>query len=75
MAKGASGRIVVQVEPLLKRELHSALALEGQTLKSWFVEAAEAYISGRSLLNGSYTKKLTSVDLCGKTISLTKNEF
>lgn len=53
MAKGQSGRIVVQVQPSLKRELHSVLALNGQTLKSWFIEAASQYISRRSSANGT----------------------
>lgn len=54
--KGESGRIVVQVQPLLKRELHSALALNGQTLKDWFIEAANTYLSNRNSTNGSNQK-------------------
>ncbi len=57
MAKGASGRVVVEVQPSLKRELHSALALDGQTLKSWFIEAANLYISRRGSANGSAALK------------------
>lgn len=51
MAKGSSGRIVVEIQPALKRELHSVLALDGQTLKSWFIEVANLYISNRSSVN------------------------
>lgn len=43
MAKGESGRIVIEVDPSLKRELYSALALSGSTLKDWFIRSAEAY--------------------------------
>jgi hypothetical protein len=43
MAKSESGRIVIEVDPLLKRELYVALALSGCTLKDWFVRSAEIY--------------------------------
>jgi hypothetical protein len=38
---GESGRIVVDVEPKLKRRIYSALSLSGGTLKDWFIKAAE----------------------------------
>jgi len=41
---GESGRVVVEIEPLLKRELHSALLKDGKTLKKWFVTQAEDYL-------------------------------
>lgn len=43
MARGESGRIVIEVDPTLKRELYAALALSGSTLKDWFVLTAESY--------------------------------
>lgn len=43
MAKSESGRIVIEVDPTLKRELYAALALSGYTLKDWFVRTAETY--------------------------------
>lgn len=43
MSRGSSGRVVVEVDPALKRELYSALALSGSTLKDWFVQSAETY--------------------------------
>lgn len=49
MSVGPSGRIVVEVEPELKRELHSALVKNGQTLKDWFVAQAEIFIESRQL--------------------------
>jgi hypothetical protein len=45
MPIGSSGRIVVEVEPELKRRLYAALALDQQHLKDWFLAVAEAYIS------------------------------
>ena len=44
MAKGDSGRIVIEIDPGLKRRLHSTLALKSQSLKDWFVDAANAYL-------------------------------
>jgi hypothetical protein len=40
MARGSSGRIVIDVDPEFKEELYHALALQGSTLKDWFVTKA-----------------------------------
>ena len=40
---GQSGRIVIDVEPGLKRQFYSALSLSGLTLKDWFIKAAAEY--------------------------------
>jgi hypothetical protein len=45
MPKGKSGRIVIEVDPNLKRKLYSALAGDNSTLKDWFLDAAESYIA------------------------------
>lgn len=44
MAQGNSGRIVVDVDPEFKRELYSALASRGSTLKEWFTTMAESLV-------------------------------
>jgi hypothetical protein len=46
MSKGDSGRIVIEVEPTLKRRLYSSLAMDGSTLKDWFIQCAENYLQG-----------------------------
>ena len=51
MPKGESGRLVIEVDPALKRRLYSALAIEGSTLKDWFIEVASAYINEREQPN------------------------
>jgi hypothetical protein len=43
MSRGDSGRIVVEVEPELKRRLYATLAVSSSTLKDWFIEAATRY--------------------------------
>jgi DNA (cytosine-5)-methyltransferase 1 len=40
---GESGRIVIDVEPELKRRLYAALSLSGSTLKDWFMKSAEEF--------------------------------
>jgi hypothetical protein len=47
MPKGSSGRVVVEVDPDLKRRLYSALAIESSTLKDWFIDAAKQYVAER----------------------------
>ena len=49
MAIGSSGRIVLEVEPELKRRLHSALRLDHKygSLKDWFIARAEEYMQAQ----------------------------
>jgi hypothetical protein len=51
MARGDSGRIVIEVEPEMKRRLYSALALSGSTLKDWFVEKAAEFCADAGQLS------------------------
>ena len=43
MARGDSGRIVIEVDPETKRQLYAALDLTGSTLKDWFVKRASDF--------------------------------
>ncbi len=45
MPKGESGRVVVEIDPDLKRHLYSALAIDNSTLKEWFIRAAKEYVA------------------------------
>jgi hypothetical protein len=45
MARGPSGRLVIEIDPNLKRDLHAALAAEGITLKDWFLHHVVGYIA------------------------------
>ena len=47
MAKGNSGRIVVELEPGFKRRLYGALAIDNLTLKEWLVDVATQYLAER----------------------------
>ena len=50
MSIGNSGRIVIEIEPDLKQELHKALRQEGLNLKAWFLENAEKFLAERGQL-------------------------
>ncbi|MEQ1963150.1 hypothetical protein ABLB69_08235 [Xenorhabdus khoisanae] len=57
MAKGESGRIVLEVDPELKKSLYSILAHEQQTLKDWFIDKAQKHIEEkRNELIKSFSK-------------------
>jgi hypothetical protein len=66
MSIGASGRIVIEIPPDLKRELYAALARDGVNLKWWFLRQAEEYLShgqqGRLALEAGSTRALPSTD-------------
>jgi hypothetical protein len=44
MSVGASGRIVLEVEPDFKKSLYARLDKEGLTLKQWFTMSATQYL-------------------------------
>jgi hypothetical protein len=46
MSIGSSGRIVIEVDPDVKRELYAALIRDGSTLKEWFLRNTQAYLLG-----------------------------
>jgi hypothetical protein len=43
--RGKSGRVVLEIDTTTKRRLYSKLAVEGLTLKDWFIQKAEAYLA------------------------------
>ncbi len=45
MARGKSGRIVLEIDPELKRNLYMALEKNQKTMKEWFVKEASELIS------------------------------
>jgi len=47
MARGPSGRLVVELEPDLKQQLYVALSLDGLTFKDWLTSEANRYIADR----------------------------
>ncbi len=51
MAKGSSGRIVVEIDPEIKLRLYGTLGKQGLTLKEWFLHSAEQYINEEAQLS------------------------
>ena len=47
MAKGSSGRLVIEIDPNLKQELYQALGDEGLNLKQWFLGNVADYLDRR----------------------------
>jgi len=48
MAVGSSGRVVVEIDPKLKKELYVALAKEGLNLKDWFLQNLDNFLDDQS---------------------------
>jgi len=46
MARGKSGRVVLEIDPNLKRNLYLELEKRQQTLKEWFVAEAKHMVYG-----------------------------
>ena len=49
--RGRSGRLVIEIDPQVKRTLYAKLATNGMTLKEWFLEVADRYIHDLSLIH------------------------
>jgi hypothetical protein len=50
MARGGSGRIVLEIDPSQKNDLYTALTKDGLTLKSWFLRQTSLYLRDRTQL-------------------------
>lgn len=44
MARSKSGRIVLEIDPILKKNLYLTLGKNEQTLKEWFVIVAREFV-------------------------------
>lgn len=45
MARGNSGRIVLEIDPKIKNKLYETLVKQNITLKGWFLLQCESYLS------------------------------
>lgn len=61
MSRGPSGRIVVEIDPELKRGLYTELARNRLTFKDWLITQVERYIS-ESLQPSLFAAELSSRD-------------
>lgn len=44
MARGTSGKIVLEIEPAEKEKLYSAVKRNGLTMKEWFLQQMDIYL-------------------------------
>jgi hypothetical protein len=51
VARGPSGRFVIDLEPEIKENMHTALAQDHTTLKDWFRARVESYLAERTQPN------------------------
>ena len=61
MVRGKSGRIVVEIDPILKSDLYEALREEGITLKEWFLRHTGSYLAQKaqpSLFNSVHAAEM-----------------
>lgn len=47
MSVSKSGRIVIIIDPGLKKKIYAALAQEQRTMKDWFIENAQQFIDNQ----------------------------
>jgi len=57
MAKGNSGRIVIEVEPEFKQELYDVLEKENLKLKHWFIANAQFFLKNRSQMSLDFVRE------------------
>ena len=56
MARGTSGRIVIEIDPETKQELYEQLEKENSNMKAWFLAHVENFLKGKQQLTPvSYT--------------------
>ncbi|GAB4398481.1 MAG: hypothetical protein OHK0048_10320 [Rhodoferax sp.] len=50
MSIGSSGRIVIEIDPIVKRHLYAAPTRDGVSLKEWFLNNAHTYLASANQL-------------------------
>ena len=63
MAKGSSGRLVIEIDPSIKKELYERLGEKGLNMREWFLINANAYLKQNkksSLLIDKVSQKVRS---------------
>ncbi len=55
MARGTSGRIVIEIDPETKQELYEQLEKENSNMKAWFLAHVENFLKGKQQLTLGFT--------------------
>lgn len=56
MARGISGRIVIEIDPATKQELYQQLEKENSNLKAWFLVHVSDFLKGKQQLTLGLTQ-------------------
>jgi hypothetical protein len=51
MARGPSGKLVIELDPSLKNALYARLNAEKKTVREWVIQAARDYLRGQQVLS------------------------
>jgi len=65
MAKGDSGRIVIEIDPALKEDIYFRLKKDGMTLKEWFLKEASDYLADSDQINLGFETKPQRLEQVG----------
>lgn len=63
MAVGQSGRIVVDLDPELKRQLHERLRADGRDFKGWLLQRVQEYLDVRASAGAPQVSEEPPLDL------------
>ena len=63
MAIGESGRLVIEIDPDLKKQLYASFKQDGTQLKSWFLERAHTYIEQQAGQTSLFEKDAASKEV------------
>ncbi|SKA67496.1 hypothetical protein SAMN02745130_00041 [Thiothrix eikelboomii] len=71
MARGTSGRIVIEIDPETKQELYNQLEKENSNLKAWFLTHVENFLKGKEQFTLGFTRPSASI----VTLKVKKHEI
>ena len=57
MAVGESGRVVVEIDPEIKKALHQSLKEDGTNLKDWFLAQTADYLNSKTQQKALFDKR------------------
>ena len=60
MPVGNSGRVVIELDPVIKAQLHNSLREQGTNLKEWFLQKAQEHLDSSNKQTGLF-QETTSI--------------
>ena len=64
MPVGNSGRVVIELDPVIKAQLHNSLREQGTNLKEWFLQKAHEHLDSFNKQTGLFQEasRVTGVE-------------